>query len=319
MKPSYLASVCRNFGLESEKPDGQAVASTTLEKDAFSVAGNAEHEMLLDQVLADTSRPDLPVLLGKGAAATPTHLGYFTVFSSVNLGQAIDRLLKYYPILEPGDARLFHNAKAKLISFDWRGADRFAMLHSGIQMVQLVQMARFATGAMIIPKNVSFGLKGDAATMASYQAFFGVDITFDGGFHLTFDAADLNRQFAPFDQSIWKSIETDIDQRLYAHMNKFPIEQMVQRAIEILLPQGPVSLEDVAGYLAIGRRTLQRRLKQNDVKFGDLLDQTRLGLVKRHLQSKSISRAAISYQLGFHDPNSFYRLYRGWVRDGKLP
>jgi AraC-like DNA-binding protein len=44
----------------------------------------------------------------------------------------------------------------------------------------------------------------------------------------------------------------------------------------------------------------------------------RLGLVKQQLQSKSLSRATIAYQLGFEDPNSFYRLYRQWVDDGKL-
>ena len=91
------------------------------------------------------------------------------------------------------------------------------------------------------------------------------------------------------------------------------------RAIEVLLSKGPVSIGDVAAYLAIGRRTLQRRLKQGNVQFGDLLDQVRLELVKQYLQSNLPSRASLAYQLGFEDPNSFYRLYRQWVADGKLP
>ena len=72
-------------------------------------------------------------------------------------------------------------------------------------------------------------------------------------------------------------------------------------------------------YLAIGQRTLQRRLKQSNVQFGDLLDQVRLELVKQQLQSNLSNRASLAYQLGLEDPNSFYRLYRQWVADGKLP
>ena len=319
MNHSYLASVCQNLGLEFAGRDEQSSKENDRQLSAFSVSSNAEHEILLARILDGNDRPDLAVLVGKAAAVTPTHLGYFTFSSALNLRQAIDRLIKYYPILEPSQARLCDDVENGLIRFEWQGKAQFSSAHSGIQMVQLVQMARLSTRTEIIPKIVSFAADIDPAMVASFRAFFGVEITFDDGFYLAFSASDLDRRFMCFDQSIWKTIETDIEQRLFLHFNQMPIEQRVRRAIEVLLAEGPVSLGDVAAYLAIGHRTLQRRLKQDNIKFCDLLDQVRLGLVKQRLQSKLPSRATIAYQLGFEDPNSFYRLYRQWVDDGKLP
>jgi len=319
MTHSYLASVCRDLGLEFAGHDEQSNKEDNHQLAPFNVSSNAEHELLLARILDDSGRPDLAILAGKAAAATPTHLGYFTFNSALNLRQAIDRLIEYYPVLEASQARLCNDLQNGFVRFDWQGQAQFSSIHSGIQMVQLVQMARLSTRAEIIPKIVSFAADIDPAVVASYRAFFGVEITVDDGFYLAFSAADLDRKFIHFDQSIWKIIKTDMDQRLFLHFNQMPIEQRVCRAIEVLLAKGPVSLGDVAAYLAIGHRTLQRRLKQDNIKFGDLLDQVRLGLVKQQLQSKSLSRATIAYQLGFEDPNSFYRLYRQWVDDGKLP
>ena len=319
MTQSYLAAVCHGLGLNFVGHDKQPNTENDRQSTAFNVGSNAEHESLLAQILGETERPDLAVLVGKAAAVTPTHLGYFTFNSAMNLRQAIDRLIKYYPVLEPSHARLSHNVQNGFIRFEWQGSAQYAAVHSGIQMVQLVQMARLTTRTEIMPKIVSFAVDVDPAVVASYRAFFGVDVIFDGGFYMAFSAADLDRKFAHFDQSIWKTIETDIDQRLLLHLDQMPIDQRVCRAIEVLLSKGPVSIGDVAAYLAIGRRTLQRRLKQGNVQFGDLLDQVRLELAKQYLQSNLPSRASLAYQLGFEDPNSFYRLYRQWVADGKLP
>lgn len=110
-----------------------------------------------------------------------------------------------------------------------------------------------------------------------------------------------------------------MDHQLFLRKRKLPIDQLVQSAIEALLAHGPVSLAGVAADLAIGQRTLQRQLKLNGTSFNDLLDQTRLAMFQRYIRSKSMSRAAIAFRLGFQDANSFYRVYQRWVRDGKLP
>ena len=72
------------------------------------------------------------------------------------------------------------------IRFEWQGSAQYAAVHSGIQMVQLVQMARLTTRTEIMPKIVSFAADVDPAVVASYRAFFGVDVTFDGGFYMAF-------------------------------------------------------------------------------------------------------------------------------------
>jgi hypothetical protein len=99
MTQSYLAAFCHGLGLNFVGHDKQPNTENDRQSTAFNVCSNAEHESLLAQILGKTERPDLAVLVGKAAAATPTHLGYFIFNSAANLRQAIDRLIKYYPVL----------------------------------------------------------------------------------------------------------------------------------------------------------------------------------------------------------------------------
>ena len=319
MEKTYLMSVCRDFGLNVPEANAQTENITGSRNDHFSSVDSTFYEALLAQILAVTTSPDLLVLLARKASKSPTHLGYFTVYSAKNLDQAVHRLMKYYPVFEPDHASISYDSDANMVSFDWHGSAQFLDVHATIQMVQLVQMAREATATRITPKIVSFSTAFDPARMTCFQEFFGIDVIFDSGFYMVFDDADMNRDFAPFGHMIWPSIEADMDHQLFLRKRKLPIDRLVQSAIEALLAHGPVSLAGVAADLAIGQRTLQRQLKLNGTSFNDLLDQTRLAMFQPYIRLKSMSRAAIAFRLGFQDANSFYRVYQRWVRDGKLP
>ena len=85
MTQSYLAAVLHGLGLNFVGHDKQPNTENDRQSTGFNVGSNAEHESLLAQILGETKRPDLAVLVGKAAAVTPTHLGYFTFNSAMNL------------------------------------------------------------------------------------------------------------------------------------------------------------------------------------------------------------------------------------------
>ena len=76
---------------------------------------------------------------------TDKHLfeGFFIVDGASPTGRLIVEKLSH--------ARLCHNLQNGFIRFEWRGSAQYAAVHSGIQMVQLVQMARLTTRAEIMP------------------------------------------------------------------------------------------------------------------------------------------------------------------------
>jgi len=77
------------------------------------------------------------------------------------------------------------------------------------------------------------------------------------------------------------------------------------------LPDGEPKLTDLAKQLNISARTLQRRLKQQDIFYKDILDQVRMKLSVRYLQ-QHYSVTETAYLLGFSDTSSFSRAYRRW-------
>ena len=64
-------------------------------------------------------------------------------------------------------------------------------------------------------------------------------------------------------------------------------------------------------------RTLQRRLKQEDTRFSEVLSDTRERLARHYLKTSTMSGAEISFLLGYEDPNSFFRAFHQWT--GQTP
>lgn len=67
----------------------------------------------------------------------------------------------------------------------------------------------------------------------------------------------------------------------------------------------------------MSKRTLQRRLREEDTTFLEVLSSTRLQLANHYLANTPLSFVEISFLLGFGDPNSFYRAFHEWT--GKTP
>ena len=64
-------------------------------------------------------------------------------------------------------------------------------------------------------------------------------------------------------------------------------------------------------------RTLQRRLKDEGQTFQSLVNGIREELALNYLKTSDISRAKISFLLGFENPNSFFMAFHAWT--GETP
>ncbi len=88
------------------------------------------------------------------------------------------------------------------------------------------------------------------------------------------------------------------------------------RVLEVLqsrIGQQPLGISFIAEELNLSKRTLQRRLQQQDVNFAELRDQVRFHhsidyLIKQHMSIDSISSA-----LDFSDRTSFTNAFKRWT------
>ena len=76
-------------------------------------------------------------------------------------------------------------------------------------------------------------------------------------------------------------------------------------------------MDAVARELAVSTRTLQRRLSDEGTTFQTVLGETRESLAKQYLAHSALSTGEIAFLLGYEEPNSFYRAFRGWT--GETP
>jgi len=84
----------------------------------------------------------------------------------------------------------------------------------------------------------------------------------------------------------------------------------VQQLILLLLPLGQCSAELIAQYLRCDRRTITRRLEQENTGFHVLVTEHRRRMVRQLMQDQSRSLAQVSVLLGFASPTSFSRWYK---------
>ena len=97
----------------------------------------------------------------------------------------------------------------------------------------------------------------------------------------------------------------------------FTASDRVRDLIEVLLPTGRCSADEVARTMGVDRRTLHRHLSVEQDTFSSIVDSTRAGLAERYLANDRYRLTKISELLGFSAPSAFTRWFR--ARFGESP
>jgi len=79
------------------------------------------------------------------------------------------------------------------------------------------------------------------------------------------------------------------------------------------LPSGTVTERQVAEWLHMSRRTLQRKLRDEGTSYARELDGVRRELAERFIRDRSLTPSEITYLLGFAEISSFSRSFKRWT------
>ena len=142
---------------------------------------------------------------------------------------------------------------------------------------------------------ISYG--SDANTLAFYQS--DVDATLP---HANPELARINDQ-------------TVVD--YLARFDRASITMQVRKRIIEQLPDGTPNQATIADSLHVSLRSLQRRLKDEDTNYKELLESTRQELALHYIRQSHRSIGEITYLLGFSEPGNFTRAFKRWT--GRTP
>ena len=112
---------------------------------------------------------------------------------------------------------------------------------------------------------------------------------------------------------MWDYFEPELRKRLSELDVDDTYAARVRSALIELLPAGEGSIDDVSSKLGYSKRTLQRKLKEEDTTFQKQLNHTRELLARHYLKNSDMITDDIAYLLGYQDLNSFVRAFHIWT------
>lgn len=178
---------------------------------------------------------------------------------------------------------------------------------------RLVLMARELLGEDSNPLEVRFAHR-KPKRLELHRKLFKAPVSFGcPEVALVFDAAVLERRLPLPDPVLQRVLEPYARQLLGKVQPKVSFAQRVQVTVSELLPRGVPSRSEIARRLAVGPRTLARRLDQEGTTYSDLVDDLRIDLATRYLQAGTLTVSEIASELGFRDQSAFTKSFRRWL------
>jgi AraC-like DNA-binding protein len=183
-------------------------------------------------------------------------------------------------------------------------------------MAAFLRMCQITAGHHLLPRHVSLQ-RPEPPCPAQFEEIFGPSIDYRAPSNrVCFDRQLLTRHLASANPELAR-INDQVVVDYLARFDRASIAMQVRSKIIHQLPDGIPTQETIADTLHVSLRSLQRKLKEEDTSFRDLLEDTRQQLALQYLRDSRRSIGEITYLLGFTEPSNFTRAFKRWT--GKSP
>jgi len=183
-------------------------------------------------------------------------------------------------------------------------------------MCVFLRMCQITAGTNIMPEHTTFQ-RPTPVDPAPYVAMFGPNIEFGAEVHrLCFDRKVANTRLLSANPELARLNDQAVIDYL-ARYDRASITMQVRSKIIECLPDGRPNQGDIAENLHTSLRSLQRRLRDEETTFKDLLSETQQDLALHYIRETHRSIGEITYLLGFSEPSNFTRAFKRWT--GKSP
>jgi AraC-like DNA-binding protein len=241
---------------------------------------------------------------------------YYVIASSERLADALLNGKRYCTIMNEGvrlDVKL--DERSATIALDYVDVDRRSDRHQmEFWLVALVRICRQATDTRLAPRSLRIRHQRDE-TPPEMRSFFGCDVEFGAASdEIVFQASAASLPIVGSDNYLnnllLRYAEEALADRPQVHTS---LRSAVERVLPKLLPHAKASASSVAQKLAISTRTLSRKLRDEDVAFAEILEETRASLARRYLAERDLPVSEIAWLLGYGEVSSFTHAFKRWT------
>lgn len=243
----------------------------------------------------------------------------FAILHAPSLREGL-RIYQAYQRLVADNAYFEISEGASEVTIRWRHArlSDYAEQYTDFRAALLVKIVRTFIGPSWMPSRVEL-LRQRPRDASLHRAHFGPRMSFQSSAvnTLSLPAADLDTSSPGSDPRLFDLLEQSCRTALEALDRSRDLRLQVSEQVLALLPAGEANLARVASSMAMGERSLQRRLADLGTSFDRLLEETRRDLSDR-LLATATPLAEISYLCGYSSASAYSRAARGWYGTSPL-
>ena len=294
---------------------GEALRVAGVPEDLFSrkkpVLDETDYYRFMDAVGKQVTDPALPIMIASADNIESFSPPIFAAYCSKNALACLDRLSKYKRIIAPMRYEVTReNGKTVLVIAASRDDLSMPQFLVETEMVFVIHILRTATKQNITPLEIQMR---EPVLDAAFSSFAGCEIRQDPENAIVFADEDMTRPFISYNENMWEFFEPELQKRLSEMDLDDSFAAKVRSALTELLPSGEGTADDVADKLGVSKRTLQRKLLEENTSFQKQLNGTRELLAKHYLRNTEMSSDEIAFLLGYQEINSFLRAFNVWT------
>ena len=304
----------KQFGIDESEAFQRASINPSKLLEAQARYNVLETHRLMDLVSSELTVPLPGLELAKYTNANSFGALGFAMLASPTIEDALNRLKRFSPVASTVVRfDVFHAQGLTEIRIQ-EGLSAYATSRATFDFCLAIMTGflRLKGGRQASPVQVHVCSDISSAQQQSYQEYFSCPVLANMNCcSLFFNSQVLTKSVRP-----WAAVSSQMDvsallsQSVQQWQSSDLSNWLIQRITEAL-PDGEPKLVDLASQLNISARTLQRRLKQQNIFYKDILDQVRQKLSVSYLQ-QHYSVTETAYLLGFSDTSSFSRAHRRW-------
>jgi AraC-like DNA-binding protein len=241
----------------------------------------------------------------------------YTMMSSLNLKKALERLVRFSPLIGTGFSLFFtseqQNYRLSGLDHQQKGSVKPRQYTDAGLAALLGFCRKLAGGNSPQPLSVGFTYPEPEDT-SEHRRLFGCALHFDAAYDsILFDEQELLRPLSMANEALAVLHDSFAEAQLDLLFG-FSIVGRIRALITERLSQGQrqCDMESIAAELNISKRTLQRALEKDGAQFKDVQNAVRRQLADFYLRHSHFNMKHVAYLLGFHDHSSFNKACSRW-------
>lgn len=180
-------------------------------------------------------------------------------------------------------------------------------------MASTFKLGRMLTGRDELPLEIQLCRSGTEAMHKEFEAYFGCPVHFEAKENSLLIPHEWMRQPLPMANA---ELARQNDRVVMDYLRRFDgarLTEKVRAEMISRLSAGEPPRSEIAVALNLTEKTLQRRLKDEDSSYQQILEETRCELAQQYLREPKISVCEVTFRLGFSDQSSFTRAFKRWT------